>query len=287
MPVGNQGAVGSCVTWAIDYAMLGWYANKTGHVGAPFAPMYTYSQIMIGEDEGSYPTDALNVALTQGSDTKAHYSHDEYDYWDKPTQAEKDNAAYHKISGFDTLFMGTNQEGNAQAIKAALASEHPVSLTIPVRHGFDYLGSDPGAVDTDYTTAIRGWHEVLAVAYDSAGVIIQNSWSQYWANGGFGRLSWDVIQHDVWEADTIDGFAAPSPPSASTPTATLLGSGSTSAGTVAYKVSWTGAAGTSGAISSYDVAYRRDDNAPVAVTLSSPTATTFTLNAQIGHTYRV
>src|SRR5262245_9298265 len=32
VPVGNQGAVGSCVAWAIDYAMLGWYSKKAGRV---------------------------------------------------------------------------------------------------------------------------------------------------------------------------------------------------------------------------------------------------------------
>jgi hypothetical protein len=287
MPIGDQGAVGSCVTWAIDYAMLGWYAKKTGRDGAPFAPMYTYSQIMIGDDGGSYPTDAMRVAMSQGSDTKAHYSHDEFDYWDKPTQAERDNAAYYKIAGYHTLFSGTNQVGNAQAIKAALASEHPVSLMIPVRHGFDYLGSDPGAVDNDSSTDIRGWHEVLAVAYDRAGVIIQNSWGTYWGDAGFGRMSWDVIQHDAYEADTIDGFAPPSAPSVSTPAVVLLGSGSTAAGTVPYRISWTGSPGASGPITSYHVTYTRDDNAPVAVSLSSATATSFTLNAQVGHAYRV
>ena len=85
MPVGNQGAVGSCVTWAINYGMLGWYSKKLGRVGQPFAPMYTYSQIHVGGgDNGSYPTDALAVAQSQGSDTKAHYSHGDFDWQDTP-----------------------------------------------------------------------------------------------------------------------------------------------------------------------------------------------------------
>src|SRR5436190_8404506 len=75
MTPGNQGAVGSCVTWAIDYGMLGWYYNYTGRGSVAFQPMYTYSQINGGGDNGSWPTDALYVAQTQGSDTQAHYSH--------------------------------------------------------------------------------------------------------------------------------------------------------------------------------------------------------------------
>src|SRR5260370_946727 len=32
---GNQGPVGSCVAWAIDYAMLGWYSRFSGRAGQP------------------------------------------------------------------------------------------------------------------------------------------------------------------------------------------------------------------------------------------------------------
>ena len=64
--------------------MLGWLSNATGHGGQPFAPMYTYSQIVIkdsdGNELGSYPTDALDLAVAQGNDTKAHYSHDDFDW---------------------------------------------------------------------------------------------------------------------------------------------------------------------------------------------------------------
>jgi hypothetical protein len=77
---GNQGAVSSCVTWAIDYGMLGWYSKFTGRAGQPFAPMYTYSQINGGVDAGSYPTAALQIAKTQGNDTRAHYTHGDYDW---------------------------------------------------------------------------------------------------------------------------------------------------------------------------------------------------------------
>ncbi len=43
--VADQGSVNSCAAWAIGYGMLGWFANRQGHAGAPFAPMYAYSQL--------------------------------------------------------------------------------------------------------------------------------------------------------------------------------------------------------------------------------------------------
>src|SRR5579862_4035729 len=53
MPVGNQGGVGSCAAWASDYSALGYWENKQGISGGALAPMYTYSQVTGGVDNGS------------------------------------------------------------------------------------------------------------------------------------------------------------------------------------------------------------------------------------------
>ena len=287
MTPGNQGAVGSCVTWAIDYGMLGWYHKYTGRGSIAFQPMYTYSQINGGADNGSWPTDALYIAQTQGSDTQAHYSHNNFDWFDQPNASERANAAKYKIAGYETLFAGAGDPANADLLKSAISNYQPVAIIIPVRHGFDYLTSDPDDVDTDYSTSIRGYHEVLAIAYDEAGLIIQNSWSTGWANGGFGRMSWAVVNHDVMEGDVITALADPVPPSVSTPSVAAQATGSTSDGTATYKATWTGSQGSTGAITSYDAEYQIDGGAYTPVALSSETATQLTLDAQIGHTYRV
>jgi hypothetical protein len=287
MTPGNQGAVGSCVTWAIDYGMLGWYYKYTGRGTVAFQPMYTYSQINGGGDNGSWPTDALDVAQTQGSDTQAHYSHSNFDWYDQPNASEHANAAKYKIAGYETLFAGAGDPANADLLKNAISNYQPVAIIIPVRHGFDYLTSDPDDVDTDYSSSIRGYHEVLAIAYDEAGLIIENSWTTGWANGGFGRMSWDVVNHDVMEGDVITALADPVAPSVSTPAVAAQASGSTSDGTLTYKATWSGSQGSTGAITSYDAEYQIDGGAYAPVALSSETATQFTLDAQIGHPYRV
>ena len=92
--MGDQGNVNSCVTWTIDYAMLGWYSKRYNIQGQPFNPMYTYSQIHTpGVDSGAYPASALNIAYNQGNDTQAHYSHSMYDWIDQPNASEQANAA--------------------------------------------------------------------------------------------------------------------------------------------------------------------------------------------------
>ena len=285
---GNQGRLSSCVTWAIDYSMLGWYSRFSGRAGQPFAPMYTYSQINGGADGGSYPTSALYIAQTQGNDTRADYTQGDYDWKDQPTAAERANAAHFKIARYETLFMGAKQAGSAALLRQALASNHPVAIEMAVRAGFEQLGSATAAVDTDTTSAVLGYHEVLALGYDGSGLIVENSWGTGWAAGGYGRISWGVVQNDVWEADTIDGFAPLTPPSTSAPVVTALAAGATrSATTVSYKASWTGTPGTSGAITRYDAWYQVDGGALVAAPLASAGATSFTLTTKVGHTYRV
>jgi hypothetical protein len=211
MPVGDQGPVGSCVTWAIDYGMLGWYAHRYGTAGQPFAPMFTYSQIAeaSGGDNGSYFEDVLYRAQVDGTETEARYPQGPYDYFSQPSAEQRWDAANFRISEWQTLFSGWFGQGDAavQAIKDALAHDKPVALGIPVREGFDYLSSDPSAVVDDTTSPSRGNHAVLALGYNESGVLIQNSWGTSWGNEGFGRLSWNVIRQDVFGAYTISGFA--------------------------------------------------------------------------------
>jgi Papain family cysteine protease len=223
VPVGNQGNVESCVTWAIDYAMLGWYSRQAGKPVQLFNPMYTYSQIHISPgDGGSSASDALNVAQTQGNDSMAHYSHSTVDWFDTPNTSERANASNFRISGSQTLFSNTSGQGGGPAgqtmIQNALASGKPVAIGLPIRPGFDNMGHDVSAVDTDITGTIRGGHEVLAVGYDQNGLVIQNSWGTTWGfprngdSGGYGRLSWRVVWQDVFQANTISGLVADGPP---------------------------------------------------------------------------
>jgi hypothetical protein len=288
MPAGDQGYTSSCVTWAIQYGMMGWYFNKAGWQGPPFAPMYTYSQINNGVDMGTWPSLALGIGVVQGSDTRAHYSHADDDWQSQPDQSEHVNAANYKITGYDVLFQGGAQSGNVGALKAALAAGKPVAITILVRSGFDAMWnkSTDSAVDDDISGAVRGAHEVLALGYDSDGLVIQNSWGASWANHGFTKLSWRVVAHDVLEAETIDGVALAAP-TVSKPLATLEAVGGTGSGGVFYSVAWTGAAYGNQTITGYDAYYQKDGGALKPVVLADALDTDFHISVQLGHTYRI
>jgi Papain family cysteine protease len=221
VPVGYQGSLGSCTTWAIDYGMLGWYSNYLNKPGQPFNPMYTYAQIVQGRNIGTSAAQVLNIAMNQGNDTAADYSHDYFDYTDQPNASEIANASHYEITGWKSLWTYTGGGGGttgAQLIEQALANNQPVAIGMQTRAGFDNMAHTDIA-DTDYLstpTSADGNHEVLAVGYNANGLLIQNSWGTNWGfrpaglpasqtGKGYGRLSWAVVEHDVYQGHTISG----------------------------------------------------------------------------------
>jgi hypothetical protein len=296
VPVGNQGSIGSCVAWAIDYAMLGLYAKRAGMAVQSFHPMYTYSQIHIDNTPtggGSYPSDALNVALAEGNDSMSDYAHSLTDFVNLPTASEEANAANFKISGWQTLFAyatgGGGNNGISQ-IKTALAAGKPVAIGLPVRPGFDNMANSSTTLDTDTTGTSRGNHEVLATGYDQSGLWIQNSWGTGWGYGGFGRLSWQVVSQDVYSAHTISGFAAAptgdtTPPAMGSVVEQFAVNQTVSSSTEPVNFSWS-ATDPSG-IAAYAVYVKTDNGSYVQDTTVPATATQVTYSLSMGHTYQV
>jgi hypothetical protein len=216
VPVGNQEQVNSCVAWAIAYDMLGWYANRSNMGQLAFAPMYMYSQINGGYDGGAFATDGFALAQNQGVDLASDYpqtivsSYGPWPYypfyaWQTlPSTTQQANAAHYKIGQWHTLFAGYEGAASQAAIQNALANGQPVAIGMVVRQDFYWDEFSAGYIDTDTTSAEVGSHEVLAVGYNSNGLLIQNSWGTDWGNGGFAWLSWAVVQKDVFEADVIN-----------------------------------------------------------------------------------
>ena len=286
VPVGDQGARNSGSTWAIDYGLLGWYSRAQNRPGQPFAPMYTYSQLAGGVDHGARNVDVLNIALKQGNDTRADYAAGDTDFHTQPTADERAAAAHFKIKAYHVLFAKAGGAGASNAIMTALASSHPVVVAVNVRPGFDHLAHNVSAVDNDITGTIRTHQSVLALGYDANGLLIENSWGTAWGAAGYGRLSWRVVQHDVAEAETIDGFANDTAaPTMALPTAAPVANATLGATTVAETVSFH--ATSSHGIAQYKAYETVNGGALQEVALATPTTTTFTLNATFGVTYRV
>lgn len=216
MAVGDQGAVGSCVAWAIAYNQMGWYSNKAGAQVA-FSPMYVYSQVHTTNDPeggGTSPAAVYGITSTQGVDTQDDYNQGNYDFTDLPTAAEIANAAAHKSLPATDLYSGAPGPSADAVIEAALDNQQPVALMIPDYSAFDNLNSSVDHLDAANVdpTTFRGYHEVLAVGYDASGVRIENQWGTGWGDAGYGWLDWNFVEQYSVEASVIDGLVEPTPP---------------------------------------------------------------------------
>ncbi|QIS12684.1 C1 family peptidase [Nocardia arthritidis] len=189
LPAGDQGPVGSCVTWATGYTGYGILMNEQQIGGGPQAPMYIYSQIAKGDDTGTYAGVALPLEQQQGIDTKSDYWQGDFDYTTQPDAAERANAAHYKLSGAKDLTKGdivTN-------IKQAIASGLPVPFGFDVRESFENLDATNYQYNPSPRERILGGHEVTIVGYDANGVTIENSWGASWGHNGFFTAPWSFI----------------------------------------------------------------------------------------------
>jgi hypothetical protein len=222
-PVGDQGWVGSCVTWAEDYGVAGWWANKTGHAGAPYAPMYVYSQIQRDRgwsDYGAYSNDGYDYAAgSEGSDggidTQADYQpQGNYDWQDVPTAAQVVNAQPNRLNGNNWIFSGAGQGSLADdAIRNQLAQGRPVTIAFPVYSAWDNLDSTNYVLDANNvdTSTYRGGHEVMVYGYNSTGLLVQNSWGTGWGNAGRAIIAWNFVEQYVDDATYTTGWKAVPP----------------------------------------------------------------------------
>lgn len=196
---GDQGQVGSCVTWATGYTGYGVLMNEQKITGGPMAPMFIYAQIAKGNDQGTTAEVALPMEQQQGIDTKSDYTQGDFDFTTQPTDAEKQNAAKFKLSGETNLpTKGTDAKN---AIEDAISQGLPVPFGFQVHQSFMNMDATtagnysytPGDAQSD---PIQGGHEVTIVAYNEQGVKVENSWGNSWGAQGYFTLPWKFFDGD-------------------------------------------------------------------------------------------
>ena len=114
-------------------------------------------------------------------------------------------APYRFTNWSNLYFSGANAPGSnaVTALKDILwRLRVPVAISARVYTGFGGTGTyvkGSGAT-------LRGNHEMLAVGYNSDGLLVQNSWGTGWGNSGYIRLGWDYVKSDVYAADYATGM---------------------------------------------------------------------------------
>jgi len=217
-PIGNQGSVNACMAWVTNYYLRGYYARRDGYYPAggnpatgSFEPMYTYAQIVNGQNVGTSLNSNLDLMQGQGTDARGDYTQGDFDYTDKPTSGETSNAAQYKIGGWSNVPTGN---GLQQAIETALSNGNPVGLGIAVYSNFYGANSASYYVDAPPSgMTYYGSHGVTAFKYDANGVWVANQWGTSWGLNGWAELSWAFINNssDTWQAVTMTPAATNTP----------------------------------------------------------------------------
>jgi hypothetical protein len=212
-PVGSQGGVQSCSAWSTGYYLRGWYAKRDGYYPGSdaagtgsFSPMYTYSQLVNGQNTGTKITDNLNIQQSQGIDTRSDYWQGTGNFTQSPSQAETVNADQYRLFSYwdmtSSSYPGGWQGWIQSFIEQTLASGNPVVIAFPVYANFKNLNSTSYYYSSTLGK-ILGNHAVFALAYDGNGLWIENSWGTGWGNSGYAELSWSFVKQYVFEVAGI------------------------------------------------------------------------------------
>jgi Papain family cysteine protease len=216
-PVGDQGEVNSCAAWSTAYTALGYWTRRDNIFTLGFgAPMYAFSQTVIGNDQanGSYIDANLDIAAQQGIDDQGDYWQGNDDWWDLPTASETANAGHWQLTQYAEI------PADQADIEATRANGDPVTIAMPVTMSFEENTSgvypDGNGYD-DY--AVLGNHAVTALGYNSSGLLIENQWGPFWGASGYVTISWDWVNTYVLQAFDVADMVhpAPSPPVPPTP----------------------------------------------------------------------
>ena len=216
---GSQGQQGSCVGWAVAYALKtyherterGWPLNDYRHI---MSPAYIYNQIKVpGPTGGAYLWEALDLLVNEGVSSWTLMPYNELDDNTLPSPAAIEEAANYRIAEWGTVQRGVTNDAFVQELKRHVAGGRPVLLSMRVYSDFDLLSSSNPVYDSNRGPR-RGYHAITMVGYDdrlSAFKII-NSWGTDWGIGGYGWIAYEALEWAVRGAYvTRDIVAVPDP----------------------------------------------------------------------------
>jgi len=235
-PVRDQGRNGSCASNATTNDVYAERALAGARPTEDYAVMYQYVQLtgVNNPNAGTSFGKNLNIEQSQGAVPMSQYHSGAtgamLDDATVPTAADHIAAGGPAITGYSNLWSSYPSGGGQGAVDALKAS---LDAGIPVLTGFivteNYMFWRGGAPIQAGGTTVYGGHANLAMAYDTGGIWMLNSWGTSWGVNGWAYVSWSFIAQMVEEGWIITGVThagatpTPLPTSApATPTATIF-----------------------------------------------------------------
>jgi Papain family cysteine protease len=193
---GDQGHQGSCVGWAVAYALKTyqkrverkWPINSDDH---RFSPAYIYNQLkQTGDCQGGiHYVDALNLVRREGVASLSVFPYDPNVCSSLPDAGAKQSARPFAIAEWRRVNVQDDIE-----VKTQIASGFPVLAGIVVDRGFFSLrGSQPYS---QFSGVNGPGHAVVIVGYDDSRAAFKliNSWGAGWGESGFGWIAYATFR---------------------------------------------------------------------------------------------
>ncbi len=215
-PIGDQGAIGSCLAWAAGYGAATFTANRQygwgqGQAGHQASPGYLYS-VLIETDNldcggGTFIQTAMDQLIQKGCS-----SFETQGYSDSSCETPiEGDAANFRIGSYNRV-----DYSSQTAMKGELAGERVVVVGMGLDDNFTgHTGS--GVYVRSGTPllqdSLHAAHAVLVVGYDDTrgAYRIMNSWGTSWGDSGFMWMEYATFEQTVFEAYSIEPAAARDP----------------------------------------------------------------------------
>jgi hypothetical protein len=195
--VGEQGATGSCVGWAVVDGVLRWHFVKAGRLATTerLSPRYLWMASKELDDLRSRPTtfiekagttikSALDVARKYGVVKETALPFASGRLYGGDVETFYAAAATLKIASYFNLGR------DAPAWKRWLAEKGPIAVRLDVDRTWDEASANQGKLDDYQEDTRRGGHAATLVGYTADRFVVRNSWgSTGWGDGGFGYAS--------------------------------------------------------------------------------------------------
>jgi hypothetical protein len=215
--VGDQGAYGSCVSWAFGYYYKTFQERSSGDldVGESISPYFLF------DNGGGLYVDFLGE-LMRGTGCLTLSAYSEHGYG--ATNDEVAAAARYKTLGYEPFFINSvslneidqlakTYNNNVVSLKAWLSADDLFVVCIPIYTDFPNYTS--GVYEAPAIgSKVEGYHALCVVGYDntkgSKGAFhFVNSWSVDWGEDGFGWLGYDFVAKyavEAWRLTDVTGL---------------------------------------------------------------------------------
>lgn len=223
-PIEDQGNLGSCTAQA-GVGLMEYYQRRAygHHLDGSRRFLYYATRRLMGEtgDSGAYLRSTMKAMALHGIPPEEQWPYLEAAYDSEPPASVYALALAYRATTYYRLDpAGLSADGVLREVKTSLAANLPAMFGFSVYSSIPGEGEGTGNIPVPQASDhLEGGHAVVAVGYDDShkvgaargALLIRNSWSTGWGEGGYGWLPYLYVTRglavDWWtlvQADFVD-----------------------------------------------------------------------------------